>query len=491
MATKLFDTVVTNNTDVAINAVVAQMLQVDLAAIGANVVVTFPAGALVGQCIGIVLTTTDDVSSVTADGPVSPLADPLTKAGNCALYTWDGTEWAVVAQWRPQAVRPFDSTQLYSPPGVGATVSPPPGELACIDLFGNGGGAICDLTTAATTAVDGQVIGVQLVNTDPGSVLSLVGTFGGPAISSLRNAGDLIVFTWSESQTLWVVTSYTPTPYTWQWADADARMAQALTAADAGKRGYQVDMDLAYEVAPFSLAWTRLEDPRIGPKRTATARNNIAIAPSLVGLDWGVTSGTNVARQASSGATVSTRQVRAGYDSGAGAASRIVYWPAASAAANNSCVPAAGFRSRIRVVLNTTSGAMRWFAAAYVSTVVAANVDPNTILDVVSIGRGATDANLQLYHNNGAGAAVQVDLGASFPAATAGEGYELEVYAPNATSWRAQVTALNTGLATSRTFTTDIPSTLQGGPLFYGCNNTDAVSVGVDMALLETAQLSN
>lgn len=219
--TKLFDTVIHNSFDVGPTMIPAQMMQVDLASIGADVVVNVPVTATEGQCIGVLLySDTAGTNTVTFAGPVLPVT--LKYAGDCVLYTWDPFGyWAVTSQWRPSASKPFLSTQYYAPPGIGATVSPPPGQLASIDLAGNGGSAIVSLVAAAALAEDGELVGVQLVNTDPGSEL----TFDFPPTwGPLRTAGDIVFFTRSVSQNLWVPTAWnieTFSSYALDFTDAD------------------------------------------------------------------------------------------------------------------------------------------------------------------------------------------------------------------------------------------------------------------------------
>lgn len=89
MATKLFDTVNYYDAGVAFNAAPAEMLLIDLAIIAADVTVTFPAGTIAGQCIGVQCVGADGVSSIAGAGPVSTYGMPLRRAGECALYTWD------------------------------------------------------------------------------------------------------------------------------------------------------------------------------------------------------------------------------------------------------------------------------------------------------------------------------------------------------------------------------------------------------------------
>lgn len=60
------------------------------------------------------------------------------------------------------------------------------------------------------------------------------------------------------------------------------------------------------------------------------------------------------------------------------------------------------------------------------------DVEPNTQINIVGMGWGAADANLQLYHNDAAGVAVATDLGANFvvPNTDRSALYEIELWCP-------------------------------------------------------------
>lgn len=96
MAARWFDSIA-SSAAAAINAVAGQMLYIDGATAAADVVVTMPAGTLVGQACGFELTTADDVHAVTFAGPVTAtLLPPLVAPGDWVAFTWDGTNWRIV-----------------------------------------------------------------------------------------------------------------------------------------------------------------------------------------------------------------------------------------------------------------------------------------------------------------------------------------------------------------------------------------------------------
>lgn len=90
-----------------------------------------------------------------------------------------------------------------------------------------------------------------------------------------------------------------------------------------------------------------------------------------------------------------------------------------------------GFFYVVRFYVDTIGANMRWFVGLLGSTaVIAANVDPGTLTDVVGFGMNAGGANVNWINNDSAGAATMTDLGASFPANVAGAVYEARIYCP-------------------------------------------------------------
>jgi hypothetical protein len=84
-----------------------------------------------------------------------------------------------------------------------------------------------------------------------------------------------------------------------------------------------------------------------------------------------------------------------------------------------------GFLFIQRFGLPTVVADERYFFGFRASVAAPTDVDPSTLTDVIGIGVDGTDANLQVMHNDAAGAATKVNLGASFPPRTAGVAYEL------------------------------------------------------------------
>jgi hypothetical protein len=111
-------------------------------------------------------------------------------------------------------------------------------------------------------------------------------------------------------------------------------------------------------------------------------------------------------------------------------------------------------------VATTTNRAFSGLANA---TAAPTDVQPSTIINGVWMGWDAADTNVQMMHNDGAGTATKIDLGASFPVPTTDRAiqYELSLYSPRGTTQTIYylVTDLTGGATASGTISTDMPST--------------------------------
>lgn len=143
-----------------------------------------------------------------------------------------------------------------------------------------------------------------------------------------------------------------------------------------------------------------------------------------------------------------------------------------------------GFRVVLRWACSdaaTVAGA-RSFAGLHLASL--GNVDPSSQLNCIGVGTDAGDSTLYLMHNDGAGTATKVALGASFPDHTlSADAYELVLFcAPNASSINVEVTRLFTGDMFRATVTTNLPdATAFVQPLLWRNNGATALAVGVDM----------
>ena len=91
-----------------------------------------------------------------------------------------------------------------------------------------------------------------------------------------------------------------------------------------------------------------------------------------------------------------------------------------------------------------------------------ADVDPSTLLNIFGMGWDAADTQVQVMHNDGAGTATKIPLGASWPKPTTDRTsvYEFHTYAPpNSSTVHYCAIDLVNDLEASGSISTNIPST--------------------------------
>lgn len=107
----------------------------------------------------------------------------------------------------------------------------------------------------------------------------------------------------------------------------------------------------------------------------------------------------------------------------------------------------------------------RAFAGMRGATTAPTDVNPSTLTNICGMGWDSADTSIQFIHNDGAGTATKINLGAAFPVPTADrtEVYEIALFSPPGTtqSLSYEVTNLVTGAVASGTVTTDLPATTQ------------------------------
>ncbi|MBL9051708.1 MAG: hypothetical protein JNK19_16470, partial [Tabrizicola sp.] len=91
------------------------------------------------------------------------------------------------------------------------------------------------------------------------------------------------------------------------------------------------------------------------------------------------------------------------------------------------------------------------------------DVNPSTLTNICGMGWDNGDANIQFIHNDGAGTATKINLGAAFPRPNVDRTavYEIALFAPPGTTQQLnyEVTDLVSGAVATGTVTTDLPST--------------------------------
>lgn len=108
-----------------------------------------------------------------------------------------------------------------------------------------------------------------------------------------------------------------------------------------------------------------------------------------------------------------------------------------------------------------TNTSQRAFVGFNALTTAPTDVQPSSILNIIGMGWDAADANVQIMHNDAAGVATKIDLGAGFPVPAVDRGaiYGLQLLAlPNSASVFYKVVSLLTGAVAFGSISTDLPA---------------------------------
>lgn len=120
-----------------------------------------------------------------------------------------------------------------------------------------------------------------------------------------------------------------------------------------------------------------------------------------------------------------------------------------------------GFGIEFTVGLEIAVATTRIYAGLSAATLNLVATEPSANINCVYLASDSGDANLQIMHNDGAGACTKVNLGASFPASTTGVAVRVVFQAAqNASSISYSVTRLDAGgvgAVASGTLSTNLP----------------------------------
>lgn len=128
----------------------------------------------------------------------------------------------------------------------------------------------------------------------------------------------------------------------------------------------------------------------------------------------------------------------------------------------------------------------RLFCGLYESGSVIGNVEPSTLVSIISIGKDSSDTNLQVIHNNG-GASTKVDLGSNFPANTTFADMYKVTFEANAggTSVNYTVKRFGTAFTATGTISTNINTSGSFAPHLWRNNGATASPVALTFYDLE------
>ena len=119
-----------------------------------------------------------------------------------------------------------------------------------------------------------------------------------------------------------------------------------------------------------------------------------------------------------------------------------------------------GFFAASRFAVPSTTALQRCAVGLFNTTsVLITTLSPSASLNLICVGWDSGDANLQVIHNDGAGAATKIDLGANFPANNPAAVYEAIFFcAPNGDVVGYRIKRLDTDDVAVGTITTDLPA---------------------------------
>ena len=205
--------------------------------------------------------------------------------------------------------------------------------------------------------------------------------------------------------------------------------------------------------------------------------------PGIFGMAALTAVGTATARTVAT-TNLLSRMTRLGYVSVATAGSLAGVREAVAKYTTGAGPGLGGFFARYRFGVSdaaTVAGA-RMFIGLDAITAAPTNIDPSTKVNCIGVAQIATSNNLNIVYGN-ATAKTPIDLGANFPANTAADAYELNLFSPPAGGVHWQVRRLNTVFEASGFVTSmEAPNatTLLGHQL-WRCNNATALAVGLDV----------
>lgn len=227
--------------------------------------------------------------------------------------------------------------------------------------------------------------------------------------------------------------------------------------------------------------------PHLGGNRVGRwlPPGNATTAPLADGIAAPTATGTATARNVAT-TTLASAMRRLGYVSAATAGSLAGPRMAAAQFFRGDGTAKGGFDLRVRFVPSdaaTVAGA-RMFVGLAAATAAPTNVDPSTLVNIIGIGEDTGDTNLSIMHNDGAGVATEIALGANFPAnGLSADAYGLELFCPSGGGdVRYRVERLNTAHVAEGVLSTDLPTaTTLLAIQMWRSNNATALAVGIDL----------
>ena len=143
-----------------------------------------------------------------------------------------------------------------------------------------------------------------------------------------------------------------------------------------------------------------------------------------------------------------------------------------------------GFFFSCRFIIDTVQTDMRWFVGLNASTADMGNVNPSSRTDMCGFGIDSTQTTVRWFTNDGSGNATATDLGANFPATTAGVVYEARIFCmPNDSVLYYSLERLENPQFAEGSSSTDLPTNTAFMQFQMHINNgTTAAAVAIGLA---------
>ncbi len=362
-----------------------------------------------------------------------------------------------------------------------------------VDLAAAAGNVVLTLPASGSDPLYVGVVNASTVA--DGSKVIIVQTAAAVEVVRLSAAGESVWVGRNPATGAWEQLAHdNPSEYQWTWANAAARNACQVSAAQAGQAGHQSDMALEYKLLATTGAagtngprWGRLDPAGWAPIHSFNAIPGAAVLSTL-GVAAGLVGFTQTLRTPSVSSTSKALTIaRMGLVGASTLASVGNYRTGGFATA----LAIGGVPLRFRHLFTTgpaVTASQRYYYGI-TSDAPTTNVDPNTFLNAIGLGRSSgADANWQIYQNNGAGAATKTDT--TLPTGTANKLMELEYWTIDGTSWWLQLANLSDGGELSFPLTgAKLPLTSIGVLwTHYSCNNAEATAHGPDVCDFQVSQ---
>ena len=188
-----------------------------------------------------------------------------------------------------------------------------------------------------------------------------------------------------------------------------------------------------------------------------SAIGNASLAPTSFGIAGPVPIGSNGTRSVA--ATNLFTSLRRSYNVSTAVAGASAGYRTSVAQLFRSASAWGGFFLAARFGEDNVVAGSRSFVGLHSATAAIGNVNPSTLTNLIGVGFDAGQTTWRVVHNDAAGTATTIDLGAGFPCNTSDEAYDVIIFAPpgQSTVW-VQMIRLSDETSVTTEITTDVPA---------------------------------